>query len=170
MLNTLILYSLLDRNLTTYGIRKDITDNFFLYVRPSLGAVHPAVLKLCENKFIEVSKNITEGGQKSMLHHILNDGKKYFFENWSNINSTIIKKISAEIQMKIIMLPKIKDANLKNLFFENSLQALEMSEYEIQNVMKNESCGYIQTSSSLLYKEIKSVRETILSLQKEDSR
>ena len=168
MLETLILYSLLERNLTTYGIRKHILQDFSFFANPSLGAIHPAILKLIKKNYISVTKNITDGGQKSLFHTLLPEGKKYFYKNWAEISSSVAQKISTEIKMKIIMLPAIKSEEAKASFYTNAANILEILEYDIKNKMKENTCGYFQTSASLFYKEISGLRDTIEKLKKEN--
>ena len=168
MLETLILYSLLENNLTTYGIRKHIIQNFSFFSNPSLGAIQPALLKLIKSNYINVTKNITDGGQKSLFHTLLPEGKKHFHKIWAEISSSVAQKISAEIKMKIIMFPAIKSTEAKNSFLQNASNTLELIEYDIKNKMKENSCGYFQTSTSLFYKEIIALKDTIETLKKEN--
>ena len=57
MLETLILYTLLERNLTIYGVRKYILQSFSIFVKPSLGAIYPAIKRLEKKGYIEASSS-----------------------------------------------------------------------------------------------------------------
>jgi len=167
MLECLILYSLLDRDLTTYKIRKSIIDSFEIFSKPSLGAIHPALIKLAEKKCVETAKIMSDGGQKSMFHHITNEGRKKFYQMFSSINSTMIPKISVEIKIKIAMLPAIANVEAKQKFLENAQKALELAGYDIRNSMEKNTCGFYQTSASLMYKDIAGLTSTVEKLRKE---
>ena len=167
MLECLILYSLLERDLTTYKIRKFISEKFEIFADPSLGAVHPALNKLVRLKYIETSKMLSEGGQKSIFHKLTQEGKKYFNELFTQIISTSVSKIVLEIELKIIMLPKIKNDELKNKFFENALNVLELVGYDIRNATEKSECGYYKTSAGLLYKGIADLKSTVEKLKQE---
>ncbi len=167
MLECLILFSLLERDLTTYKIRKNIIENFQVFANPSLGAIHPSLKNLMNSKYVDAAKIMSDGGQKSMLHHITGEGRKYFTQSYTEITSSTIPKISLEIKVKIAMLPKIKNAETKQLFLDNASNALEMASYDIRNSMEHNSCGFYQTSAGLLYKEIADIKATIEKLKKE---
>ena len=49
MIELLILYVLLKRDLTMYAIQKRIEDNFAPFTKPSFGALKPALRRLAEN-------------------------------------------------------------------------------------------------------------------------
>lgn len=167
MLECLILYSLLERDLTTYKIRKFISEKFEIFADPSLGAIHPSLSKLIRLKYVDASKILSDGGQKSIFHKLTQEGKKYFNQLFSEIISTSVTKIVLEIELKIIMLPKIKNEELKNKFFENALNTLELSGYDIRNSMEKNECGYYKTSAGLLYKEIANLKDTVEKLKQE---
>ena len=169
MLECLILYALLDRDLTTYKIRKSIIDGFSIFSKPSLGAIHPALVKLAEKKFVDTAKIISDGGQKSLFHHITNEGKKNFYKLFSSIDSKLATKLTLEIKMKIVMLPGISDNEAKQKFLENAKKALELAGYDVRNSMEKNSCGFYQTSAGLVYKEIADLTSTIEKLRKENS-
>lgn len=76
MLNILILYVLLKRDLTMYSIHKRISDNFQPYTTPSFGAIKPALVKLEAAGCITSSKIMSDGGKLSIYYSITKDGVK----------------------------------------------------------------------------------------------
>lgn len=76
MLNILILYVLLKRDLTMYSIHKRIADNFLPYTTPSFGAIKPALVKLEASGCITSSKLMSDGGKLSIYYSITKDGVK----------------------------------------------------------------------------------------------
>ncbi len=140
MLELLILYSLFDYDLTTYSVRKYIVEHFKLFKIPSLGAIHPAIKRLINKKYITISKNISNGGLKSCKHHLTPEGKKYFYtlftEDTSNTPITAIE----QIKIKIMLLDKFSEKNdEKNLFFTIALNKIELFLLDIKNILENSS-------------------------------
>ena len=167
MLETLILYTLLERNLTIYAVRKYILQSFSIFLKPSLGAIYPAIKRLEKKGYIEASSTFTEGGQKSVFHKLTISGKKYFFNYWTEILSQTLPKCTSEIKMKIIMLPQIKDNETKKIFFENAISQLDFFLDETKNIMSKRTDGYFLTSAGILYKECSELIHTIEKIKKE---
>ena len=76
MIDLIILFVLLKRDLTMYSIRKRITDNFLPFTSPSFGAIKPALVRLEKNNCINSSKVMSGGGKLSIYYSITNDGLK----------------------------------------------------------------------------------------------
>lgn len=74
MLEQLILYSLIKRELTMYGIHKYVTETFGAYTKPSFGAVKPALSRFEKNGLIKTRKAMSEGGKLSVFYSITQDG------------------------------------------------------------------------------------------------
>ena len=52
MIELMILFVLLKRDLTMYSIQKRIREYFLPFTNPSFGAIKPALVRLEKNKFI----------------------------------------------------------------------------------------------------------------------
>jgi len=76
MINLLILFVLLKRDLTMYSIRKHIQDRFSPFTNPSFGALKPALTKLEAKGFLSTSKMMSDGGKLSVFYSITNSGQK----------------------------------------------------------------------------------------------
>ena len=76
MLEIMILYLLIKRDLTMYAIQKHIKDNFGAYTCPSFGAIKPALVRLEKKNFITSSKIMSDGGKLSVYYSITKDGMK----------------------------------------------------------------------------------------------
>ena len=74
MLEQLILFLLIKRELTMYGIQKAILDSFSAYTKPSFGAIKPALKRLEADGFIRSRRAMSEGGKQSGFYSITNDG------------------------------------------------------------------------------------------------
>ncbi len=76
MLDAIILYILLNRDLTMYAIHKHIKENFGAYTTPSFGAIKPALVRLEKQNFITTAKIMSDGGKLSVYYSISKDGVK----------------------------------------------------------------------------------------------
>lgn len=76
MLEAIILYLLLNRDLTMYAIHKQIKENFGAYTAPSFGAIKPALVRLEKQNFITAAKIMSDGGKLSVYYSISKDGVK----------------------------------------------------------------------------------------------
>lgn len=76
MLEAVILYILLNRDLTMYAIHKHICEKFGAYTNPSFGAIKPALVRLEKQGFLTTVKNMSDGGKLSVYYSITKDGIK----------------------------------------------------------------------------------------------
>ena len=76
MINLMILFVLLKRDLTMYAIRKHIQDKFSPFTNPSFGALKPALVKLEKKGFLTTSKMMSDGGKLSVFYSITGEGQK----------------------------------------------------------------------------------------------
>ena len=77
MIELLILYVLLKKDLTMYGIRKQITELFSAYTSPSFGAIKPALVRLEKQNCISLTKIMSDGGKLSIYYSLKNDGIRF---------------------------------------------------------------------------------------------
>ena len=76
MINLMILYVLLKRDLTMYAIRKHIQDKFSPFTNPSFGALKPALMKLEKQGYLTTSKMMSNGGKLSVFYSVTSSGQK----------------------------------------------------------------------------------------------
>ena len=76
MLDLIILFVLLNRDLTMYSVKKHIAFKFAPYTNPSFGAIKPALVRIEKSKFITSSKVMSDGGKLSVFYSITKDGLK----------------------------------------------------------------------------------------------
>ena len=76
MIDLMILFVLLKRDLTMYSIRKRIEDYFQAFSSPSFGALKPALVRLEGKECISSSKMMSGGGKLSVYYSITNEGLK----------------------------------------------------------------------------------------------
>ncbi len=76
MIDLVILFVLLNRDLTMYSISKSIQDNFRAFTNPSFGAIKPALVRLEKLGCVKSAKIMSEGGKLSVFYSITKDGLK----------------------------------------------------------------------------------------------
>ncbi len=76
MIDLMILFILLKRDLTMYAIKKRISEHFSPFTNPSFGALKPSLVRLEKSKFITSSKIMSEGGKLSSFYSITDEGVK----------------------------------------------------------------------------------------------
>lgn len=76
MIELMILFVLLKRDLTMYAIHKRIEENFLPFTNPSFGALKPALVRLEKSGCITASKIMSDGGKLSVIYSITKDGVK----------------------------------------------------------------------------------------------
>lgn len=74
MIELMILFSLLKRDLTMYGVHKFVLDNFSPFTRPSFGAIKPALVRLEKGGFITSRKLMSDGGKLSVFYSVTRSG------------------------------------------------------------------------------------------------
>ncbi len=77
MIDLIILFVLLNRDLTMYAVSKRIQDNFRAFTNPSFGAIKPALVRLEKSGCIKSAKIMSEGGKLSVFYSITKDGIKH---------------------------------------------------------------------------------------------
>ena len=70
MIELMILFSLLKRDLTMYAVHKFIIENFSPFTQPSFGAIKPALVRLEKGEFISARKIMSEGGRLSVYYSV----------------------------------------------------------------------------------------------------
>ena len=76
MIDLMILYVLLKRDLTMYAIHKRIQDYFLPFTTPSFGALKPALVRLEKKGGISSAKMMSDGGKLSIFYSITKEGLK----------------------------------------------------------------------------------------------
>ncbi len=74
MIELMILFSLLKRDLTMYAVHKFIIENFSPFTQPSFGAIKPALVRLEKGEFISARKIMSEGGRLSVYYSVTRKG------------------------------------------------------------------------------------------------
>ena len=76
MIELLILYVLTKREVTMYGINKEIESEFAPYTSPSFGALKPALRRLEANGAITSRKMMSDVGKLSVFYSLTKEGRK----------------------------------------------------------------------------------------------
>ncbi len=136
MIDLIILFSLIKRELTMYGISKNISEHFDAYTKPSFGAIKPALKRLEKSGFIKSRKSLSDGGKQSGFYQITTNGeseiKKLILDNLSDnplqfFSNARIKLACAEILNK---------EQRSDLFQQLKLKALEHN-FSAENILND---------------------------------
>lgn len=140
MLELLILYSLNKTELTLYGLKKYIFQNFGELSAPSHGSLHPALKRLCEKNIVSLRKKISDGGKQFSFYSVNNSFKNYFSEKFLNQNIYKLNSLDlflSEIKTRVIV-SDILDTDSLNKFKEQALLKLDYF-YDVLNQKLNNS-------------------------------
>lgn len=75
MIELLILHELNKKTLTMYGISKQISTNFSVMTKPSIGTIKPALNRLELSGFLKTQKTISKGGRPSTYYSLTEQGR-----------------------------------------------------------------------------------------------
>jgi|GEM_PF-1889890 len=164
LIELLILSVLLNQESTIYKIRKNINKYFFLFCTTSMGSIHPALERLYENKFVNVKKSMSPGGQKSSMYSITPKGKKYFEILMTEELPRNPSVASQLVHMKIMLLPllskalKTKTIKILKDYYETKLldfkNFYENCKEEEGSIKKNLNNDYIKHCINSISEEI----------------
>lgn len=140
MINLMILYLLLERDLTMYSIRKHIKIRFSPFTNPSFGALNPALKKLEKKGFISSSKIMSDGGKLSVFYSITNEGQKELRKLMRDAVSENPLQFISEAKVKLSCSSFLGSEDKKEMFEEIKSKAYLFKSYA-QNILNDE---YIQ--------------------------
>lgn len=168
MIELLILYLLSDKELTMYGVQKQITDIFGAFTRPSFGAVKPALTRLEEQGFIRSRKSMTDGGKLSGFYSVTTEGKKEFKRLILEDLSQNPLQFFSNCSIKIACANLLDKDERKTLFYQLKNQALKYK-FDSENAISNNSLSFypkIMTDNNAI--NMKNLVTLIENLEKED--
>lgn len=152
MIELLILFVLLDRDRTMYGIRKEIISLFGAISQPSDGTIYPALERLKKQNCISVNEIISEGGKKSTYYSLQKDGrikaKNLFVENSAENPAVFYKHIVTKLAVMSLF-----DKETQMEFIENNLINIDVYRNALKNAIEDEYQGldYFQKN---IYEEL----------------
>lgn len=137
MIELLILYVLLKRDLTMYAIQKRIEDNFAPFTKPSFGALKPALRRLEEKQCLTYRKSMSEGGKLSVYYEISKQGiselKRLILEDLSDNPLQFL----SNARVKLCCADCLDSAERKRLFFSTKSRAMQFK-LAAQNILNDE--------------------------------
>lgn len=152
-----ILAVLLENKYTIYRIKKAIDKEFSIFYKGSLGSIHRTLNKFEENKYVNVKKSVSSGGQKSSIYSITQKGKKHFEELMldSELNEQIIR-------IKLLILPKM-EKNMQITIINNIQDYYREKLLDMENYYETNPTSYIKHCISALSEEINWLYTQVLS-------
>ena len=118
MIDLMILFVLLKRDLTMYSIQKRILDYFRSFANPSFGAIKPALVRLEKNGCISSSKIMSDGGKLSVFYSITNSGLKELRELLLKPFSQNPQQFISDAKIKLCCASFLSNEDFKSLLEE----------------------------------------------------
>ncbi len=137
MIELMILFSLLKRDLTMYGVHKFVLENFSPFTQPSFGAIKPALVRLEKSGFITSRKIMSDGGKLSVFYSVTRSGleelKRLLTEDLSTNPLQFLSNARVKLCCGAFLDKEERDKmffNIKNLAMEHKFSA--------ENIINNE--------------------------------
>lgn len=132
MTELIILSLLLEGNYTIYRIKKQSEKLFSVCLKLSFGTIYPAVKKLELKKLVTLNEKFSDGGQKSSVYSITEEGKLYFrnlmFEELPE-NPSVAEQL---INVKLLLLDKLAKEDHK-VIIDSIIRYYELKMLIVQN-------------------------------------
>lgn len=137
MIELLILYVLLKKDLTMYAVQKHIEDNFAPYTKPSFGALKPALRRLETKECISSRKIMSDGGKLSVFYSLTKKGKEELKRLLLEDLSDNPLQFLSNARVKLSCADVLDADEKKRLFF--SIKSLAMQfKCDAQNILGDE--------------------------------
>ena len=169
MIEVLILYILYKREKTIYSIRKEITELFGMFTKPSIGTIYPALKRLLHNNCVELNERISEGGKKSSYYAITKKGIKNFRDYFFDTASDNPSLFYIQFQIRLATMGLLTSSERK-LFVEEYSQKLDIYIAEIERTLNNEFLEhdyYREKVYTRALTEYKSLKDYLINLKVE---
>ncbi|MBR1680855.1 PadR family transcriptional regulator [bacterium] len=137
MIEILILFSILKKELTMYGIQKAIADIFNAYSKPSFGAIKPALRRLERSGFVISRRTMSEGGKQSGYYLITNEGQKELKRLLLEDLTENPVQFFSGARIKISCASVLSKEEVNILFEKLKMKALE-HKFEAENILNDE--------------------------------
>lgn len=138
MIELLILYSIISKELTMYGIKKYIDKFFAPYTKPSFGVIKPALTRLEKEFYISKRKTMSEGGKQSIYYSINKDGHEKIKELLLKSFSKNPIQFFADARIKIACSSALSDEE-RNIFFHKLKNQTLEHKFEAENIINDET-------------------------------
>lgn len=120
----MILYVLLNHDLTMYAIAKRIKENFLAYTNPSFGAVKPALVRLEKQGCLTSSKIMSDGGKLSVYYSITKDGIKELKKLMLRSFSANPLQFMSDARIRLSCVSVLNTDEAEEVFFDIKTSAL----------------------------------------------
>lgn len=137
MIDLMILFVLLKRDLTMYSIRKRIEDYFHAFSNPSFGALKPALVRLEKKECVSASKIMSDGGKLSIYYSITNEGLKELRKLLLNPFSSNPLQFISDSKIKLCCMSFLKKEDAKALLEEIKSNAF-LHKINAQKILEDE--------------------------------
>lgn len=137
MIEIMILFLLLKRDLTMYSIHKRILEHFISFTTPSFGALKPALVRLEKKGFITTAKIMSDGGKLSVFYSITKEGAKELKNLLLTEFSSNPLQFLSEAKVKLCCASFLSDEEADALFYEIKSKAF-LHKNNTENVLNDD--------------------------------
>lgn len=137
MTELLILYVLLNRDLTMYAVQKHIEDVFAAYTKPSFGALNPALKRLIDKECLSARKMLSDGGKLSVYYSITTQGKNELIRLILDDLSDNPLQFYSNARIRLACADVLSADERKRLFFNVKSRAMQFKT-QAQNILNDE--------------------------------
>ena len=142
MIELLILYVLIKREVTMYGIHKAIEREFAPYTSPSFGALKPELRRLELSGAVTSSRIMSEGGKLSVFYSVTKDGQKLLKKLLLEDLSDNPLQFLSNCRVKLSLADCLEPVEKQDMFLHLKTLALKFKS-EASNILDDE---YIKLS------------------------
>ncbi len=167
MIEILILYIIHKREKTIYSIRKEISELFGYFTKPSIGTIYPALKRLLSQKAVSLVERMSDGGKKSSYYGITKKGldlfREYYFSTLRDNPSLFYTRVQARLATMGLL-----NIEERKRYISELNKEIDGYQYEIENLLKNEyiNADYFQTQSFIrTVAEYKALKEYLKKLK-----
>ena len=137
MTEILILFAIIEKELTMYGIQKAISDVYNAYTKPSFGALKPSLNKLEKNGFIISRRTLSDGGKQSGYYSITSEGKKELKRLLLEDLTENPIQFFSNARIKLSCASVLNKEEISELFNKLKMKSLE-HKFEAENILNDE--------------------------------
>lgn len=155
-----ILYCLTKRKMTIYSVRKNISEYFGAFTKPSHGTIHPALKKMAEYGYVTAEDILSDGGKKSCYYSITEKGKRYFSELMLSDFSDNPSVFMNEIYTRLAAIGALSNDS-KNELKAAILQTLGLYITETKRAIANEYLGLDKYQKSVMAQSVSNAENLV---------
>lgn len=140
MIDLLICSALYKQNLSGYGIKSYIDNNYGILFKSSAGSIHPILKKMIKIFYINETVSFTEGGQKKIIYSFTKEGKNFLLDRLLEDFSDNPQNSANEFIARLICI-NVVEVEYRSKVIKKLEQYLEYEKLKIKNIIENNNAN-----------------------------